>query len=341
MGPLRELSVHQLRTLALQCGIARSGTKGALIQRIQQVVRDHRPLDGGACILSIDLGIRNLAYCLITAPPGRPHSSRPLSVVHAWHALSLVPPACTAVGEKTTEEKKKRADGGDLDTSDVSPSILRPKLQQQEDFSPASLSEIAVGLVRDKLLPLQPTHVLVERQRFRSAGGPAVFEWTVRVNSLEAMLYATFGTLKALGHWDGIVAPVDPKRVASFLVEGEIEDAPQGADGQDIRLCSARSNKRTSREVKRQKMDLLGQWLSEGRVSMGNPQAKAMRTKYLDRWMRKGGKETRSGPDVKVQEAGSVDGLKKLDDVADSLLQGVSWLKWQENRSRLQATIRT
>ena len=80
---------------------------------------------------------------------------------------------------------------------------------EPDPFSPASLARVTTALVRDALLPLRPTHVLIERQRFRSAGHAAVQEWTLRVNTLEAMLHAALRTVREYGLWD--TSPPPPK----------------------------------------------------------------------------------------------------------------------------------
>ncbi|KAK1772421.1 mitochondrial resolvase Ydc2 [Phialemonium atrogriseum] len=336
---LTKLSLGQLRNLTLQCGINRSGTKGVLIQRLDQTLRDHRPLGPDARVLSIDLGIRNLAYSLLSPPLARPsraqRGSKAGPAVHAWRPLSLAPAPGAAAGDQ---------DQGPADGADEALAA---------DFSPASLSRIALRLVQERLLPLRPTHVLIERQRFRSGGGSAVYEWTVRVNSLEAMLYATFATLQALGHWDGVVLPIDPKRVSTFLLEdqkvvgddgvergGEDPDCVPGAKKaggkarKDATGAEVKSSGRVARENKKRKIDLVGNWLVHHKLAMAGVEATAMRIAFLEKWLPKEHLGKRSAEGLALK--GTAESIRKLDDVADSLLQGVAWLRWEENKTKLR-----
>jgi len=324
LGFAERKSLTQLRALALQCGINTSGTKATLASLVTKTLLNHQPLAPGARVLSIDLGIRNLAYSLLI-PPAVPTLGNPLPIVRAWRPLALVPPA----GE-----------------DDAAP-----------DFSPASLSQITLSLVQEHLLPLKPTHVLVERQRFRSGGGSGVYEWTVRVNSLEAMLYATFTTLKALGHWDGVVIPVDPKRVGTFMLENpkegrkasydgdpkESEFEENGTEGNGPQLAAEKEaiasagvkgiRWNSAREKKKQKIDLLAGWLARDQISMEGIEAQAMKIAFLEKWFPK---KYRRLPDPKtLMREGLTENMKKLDDVTDSLLQGIAWIRWEENKTKL------
>jgi cruciform cutting endonuclease 1 len=83
-----------------------------------------------------------------------------------------------------------------------------------DDYSPAHLAPAAVSLVRDTFLPVRPDLIAIERQRFRSGGGSAVLEWTLRVNMLEGMLYSAFNSFPVTSALIG----VSPARVARFWV---------------------------------------------------------------------------------------------------------------------------
>ena len=52
------------------------------------------------------------------------------------------------------------------------------------------MAQIALNFIQTHILPQNPTHILIERQRFRSSSSPAILDWTIRVNTLEAMIYA-------------------------------------------------------------------------------------------------------------------------------------------------------
>lgn len=321
---LPSLTLTQLQTLATRCGITRSGTKALLRQRLEEQLRFHKPLSGDVRVLSIDLGLRNLAFGLLSpgttaGRPGRPTlhgSSSPLTgshtapVLHAWRRVSLVP--------KTSPPLPATLRGVPTDDGAARMTI--------DDFGPAALSSLAVDVVRTQLLPLRPTHVLLERQRFRSGGGSAVLEWTVRVNTLEAMLYAVFGTLRSLGQWDGVVAGVEPKRVGPFLLDEADDPLLSGRDTVEARRTAAQNRA----ENKRRKIDLVGSWLADGTgVHLASPEAEDMAKVYLGRWRRQSIRK------ASVSDESPPQPPTKLDDLADSLLQGVAWFRWQANLDRL------
>lgn len=321
-GPL-DLKLTELQELARTVGISQTAPKAALVARLRDALANHASPPPNARILSIDLGIRNLAYALLSPPPpqtaqppaktrpgGNRQTSAPKPVVHAWNRVDL-----------------------------RSLSTAGPDASQ--DFSPPSLSLLALDLVRTLLLPLDPTHVLVEKQRFRSAGGSAVLEWTVRVNSLESMLYAVFATLKSLGHFRGVVIPVDPRRVGPFLLE--LERGGGGEAEADVVVAeSKRAKKRVppsdavrglkgAKENKKLKIGLVGGWLRDGKGVDFDGEAAVMKQAFLKRWFPKA-KKSKADKGAEIEDERVVE---KLDDVADCLLQGVAWLKWEENKRQL------
>lgn len=96
--------------------------------------------------------------------------------------------------------------------------------EEKDVFSPKNLSATAFSLVRE-LLRHKPDVILIERQRWRSASSSAIQQWTVRVNSLEAMLWAMFTAFRGMslvkssegkGKMDFEVFSVDPKRVGNY-----------------------------------------------------------------------------------------------------------------------------
>ncbi|RYP93769.1 hypothetical protein DL770_000141 [Monosporascus sp. CRB-9-2] len=333
------LKLAQLKRVAFLCGLATSGTKKDIAERISDAAESAAPVrqasrTTGDCprILSVDLGLRNLAYSLLT-PAGVTNSvSSPGTVVsqsagapprvhlHAWRRHDLV-------GASPSAEKN-----GDA-------------------FSPAVLSATAVRLVRQTLLPLDPTHVLFERQRFRTGGAAPVQEWTLRVNTLEAMMHAVFRTLKECGHWGGEVVSVVPSRVGPFWLGSDggnaevvapeptlsLDDDLEAYTPKEKAAGSRRSTRQKAKlDMKKEKMDIMGNWLEERNIIL--PQDKsveAMVEIYFQHWKRKPGSRR---PSVKESNKVGQDGdIKKVDDLADSLLQGMAWIKWEENKSVLRS----
>lgn len=168
-------------------------------------------------------------------------------------------------------------------------------------------------------------------------GAAAVQEWTLRVNMFEAMLHAVLETMGREGRWGGEVWAVSPGKVASFWVgRGKGDD---GGEGQDDG-----GKKRGNKGVK---IDVVGGWLVSGGVVRLEGQAEGMGRVFLGRWRGVGGGSgsgRKRGRSVKGKGTEGEDkdgremveaGVGKLDDLADCLLQGVAWVKWQENRRLL------
>ncbi|KAL2024136.1 hypothetical protein VTK56DRAFT_9916 [Thermocarpiscus australiensis] len=346
---LLQQSAASLRALCASCGLPNSSPKTALYRRLRLAARGLQPLPATARILSIDLGLKNFAFSLLQpAPPSRPESSqspRPPRIqpvhLHAWHRLDLTLPSSSSSSSSS----------GALSTTSATTS--------SEDFSPAAMAALTVDLVRTRLLPLRPTHVLIERQRFRTGGGAAVAEWTLRVNTLEAMLHAVFAAAAAAaatvtatatmpqrerGSEPGVVEvrAVPPRRVAQFLfpageevvVPPVLQDGDGDGDGDGGR--GAGKGKGTAyRLLKRGKVDLLGRWLAEGEMVVPQTaQAREMAGLFVDAWEGKGKGKGKGKADNKKEEK-TAEKLVKMDDLSDAVLQGMVWLQWQRNLEAL------
>jgi cruciform cutting endonuclease 1 len=213
------------------------------------------------------------------------------------------------------------------------------------------MSQLTLNLVQSHLLPLRPTHVLIERQRFRTGGAAAIFEWTLRVNTLEAMLHAVFASLNGRRQggvgWEGKVESVLPRGVVGFLFPGGAADAAdvvaerggedwkEGLKGEKGKKKKGKAGK-AYQMLKREKVDVLGRLLrDEGMVIPQEGQAGEMVRLFLGEWEKKGvrkGRRTKKGEDEgeKMEEA-----LTKMDDLSDAVLQGMAWLQWQRNLGAL------
>ncbi|KAI1281687.1 mitochondrial resolvase Ydc2 [Xylaria sp. FL0933] len=342
----RSLRAEQLKRLSFLCGLPLGGRKDELITRLTAAAAAasnasspsparSRARNPGPVVLSIDLGIRNLAYSLMT-PVSASASSRkktkaslstgtspPAIKLHAWQRLSLLDSAA-ALSNSSDE------DGVDA-------------------FAPAVLAKTANAFLQETVMRLTPlpTHILIERQRWRSGGAAAIQEWTVRVNTLEAMLHASLRTLRDVGVWKGEVASIQPVRVGQLFLGAEKTDtaAQRKEVEKDVADASGRKSgrkrtagRKTSAETKKLKIELLGRWLGQGDavISPGNNNASLMVDAY--RGAVNGGKRSRSKRGVKEEEAGEniVTLDSKLDDLTDSLMQGMAWLRWRENMALLR-----
>lgn len=310
---LRSLSksptAGQLQTLAKACGIPASGTKRVVTDRVLASVANSRVLSANDRILSIDMGLRNFAFCLLTptASTGSAHVfggegsevqgsiDYPDSSGTATVSAIRTPPQLTLHDWRVLD----LAEGG----ADVT--------------NNQALSPIAVDLVNRHLLPLRPTHILIEQQRYRSRGAAAVQEWTLRVNALEAMLHAILNSMRSLDVWKGEVEAVDPSKAASFFFD-EVGRAP-------------------SKMLKKMKIDLLGGWISaedKMPLKLGSTQVKDLAVSYLDHWRKpaKAAKVGKSKTAVAAAEDDSKRPFKKLDDLTDCVVQGAAWASWQQTR---------
>jgi cruciform cutting endonuclease 1 len=331
-------------------------------------------------ILSFDMGIQNLAFAHLLVPRSESKGidAPPALELTAWHRL--------AVSEISTLNLSGSDDNGifkpvvtdpfkgTIPESEPEPEPEKdqpaksPKNEKEKpSFSPDLYAANAYTLISSLLSAYRPTHVLIERQRFRSGGGSAVQEWTLRVGVLEGMLYAVLHTLR---HERGDVADVvvrgvEPRRVVRYWLEGaqEKEDAGEKAEEKGKRL--------TARDVKKAKIDLVGRWISaamqhadgskglEPGVDSANkivladktgcPVVHGVADAYLRKWQGrtlkkikgKGSRASKTSSSSGVSSGSAVNDEVipvdpgKLDDLADCLLQGVTWVEWQVMRDRL------
>ncbi|KAJ5814103.1 uncharacterized protein N7503_000853 [Penicillium pulvis] len=341
---LPSLKSVQLQRIARATGIQSSGTKGVLVERIRcelwnnvQAVHESKQRDESHSrewrVLSIDMGIRNLAFAFMVVPCPLSISTSSISgeeqierskqaipELQAWKRLSVLDGLSDLTNPSATS------------ISDFE-SILNPITKEKESYSPNTYASTAYNLLTTLLSTYNPTHILIERQRFRSAGSSAVQEWTLRVGVFEGMLYAILHTLRQERGLNGIlVEGVEPKRVVGFWDE-------IGAGGTKISTDSGSevsdAGKRlTAREVKKAKIGIVGGWVEgslsgpnegfTGKVVVGqNDTVKEIAGAYVRKWRGERAKKNGNGD------------VGKLDDLADCLLQGVTWLEWQVMRERI------
>lgn len=332
-------------------------------------------------VLSIDMGIKNLAFCVCDVPAldsrvpmKRSKKSVPesesileLSVV-AWKRIAVTG-STTPIGKK----KKKKKSKAEEEEAVVAKTKEAPHIENEDPFSPMSLSKTAYKLVREILLPYAPDTILIERQRFRSGGGSAVQEWTVRVNMFESMIWAVLTTLKNEGPskdkgkpqvWD-----VSPMRVASFWIGDAARKLKKQKDG------GVMKKKGRTKVEKKEKVDLVQRWIlsDAGGIEVNeavdisfrdeaartrdaflaskigvNRKPAALR-KVKEPKVKRGAKSvvlpvielpgTGDGSaEETLQEEPLLD-IGKLDDLADCLLQAGAWTKWEMNRKVILAMI--
>ncbi|KAI9797813.1 MAG: hypothetical protein M1833_005316 [Piccolia ochrophora] len=314
LAALESLKLAQLKHLAVQCGVNSTGTKAVLSSLLHQELSSSqddlpprvKPRTNAVKsskqtmperVLSVDMGIRNLAYCVfdLPTPSSKDHTPSIPSLV-AWKRIAI------------TSRPSRSADA------------TLPK----ESFEPSTYAAHAYTLLSGLLLPHKPSRILIERQRYRSMGSSAVQEWTVRVNMFEGMLHAVLRALAETDQWRGEVESMSPAKVTAFWVGPEAKSVEGGKKGS----AKARS--------KATKINLVGKWLDGGSVvRLGTEEARGTAEAFLGKWRGERRRKVKVKM-AKVGEDGEVEGGKedmgKLDDLADCLLQGVAWTQWRENR---------
>lgn len=265
------------------------------------------------------MGIRNLAYCCLVLPhPGRGIATDVKSpVLQHWARI--------AISEGSA--KPKQADGlvPEKATRAVEQSGKAQISVPKEAFDPATYSQHAYNLVTALLRDLKPTHILIERQRFRSMGGSAVQEWTLRVNMFEAMIYAVLKTFSERGFWKGVVHPIAPSKVSNFWITNKHGALKEGPGSKSAKTKTA-------------KIELVADWLEEGAPFKLDGAAGQLAAAYLKKTRRAGKSPTKQKKLSASKEQGVVqDSMGKLDDLADCLLQGMAWVKWEKNRRLILA----
>lgn len=303
--------------------------------------------------MSIDMGIKNLAYCraYMSYPEG--DAMKPKMEVGTWERLNLIEASSPFRPPTPTT------------------SFDEPSAAELEDlYSPKVLSEIAYRFLKDAALQSPPDVFLIESQRWRSGGQAAIQQWTIRVNTLEAMLWAILNALRAESmiraprtehekKWrDYEVHGVSPKRVGQYWllqhakVLAEKQKGDLSAFDEEVVETSEKKMPRAKAE-KKAKIAIVRSWLTlesastapstpssspqialqfsegaavarRGLVNTSTPRSTG-RTKKVKMTIDSGHAKQ------EVQEPK----MRKLDDITDCFLQAAAWVAWETNRLKL------
>ena len=264
---LSKLKGSQLKFLATRIGTNSSGTKAVLIKDIQarilNDVHNQESNNGGkrsgakptsrGSIISVDMGVKNLAYCQLL-PTSNRSDAKP--ILAQWKRLDVF---------------KRDDDGRALPVKDEENSQLKVAYEP-------SIFASAAHRIASTFVQLDPAaHIFIERQRFRSMGAASVLEWTIKVNMLEGMLYAVLATLSEEVKWEGIVEGVRPERVSTFwLGQGSSRDAVGGRRSKDVKM-----------QKKKDTISMVQRWLTERGVRTKDQGAETAE-KYLTRLRERG-----------------------------------------------------
>ena len=299
-----------------------------------------RPRDGFSKahrILSIDMGIRNLAYCRLLVNKEQEEAEKPSN---PQDVVPLGPVSVEAWSRFDVGARKVDATLAQNESDDDSAAGESKQALSRKSFTPTVMSKHALALLRSLVLDAPegpPDTILIERQRWRSGGHASIQEWTLRVNSFEAMLWAGLEVLRDQGAWTGSLYAVDPGAVARFWVN----DQDPAGDLETAKKTKMKKEERT----KTAKMNVAKRWITKGvfmeegdqsdvgvKLQPGHgesssvlewlPSVSGMKLAFLDGYF-----QDRTAPST-----GKPLKLTKRDDLADCLLQGVAWVKWEQNR---------
>ncbi|KAH9881233.1 hypothetical protein J1614_001729 [Plenodomus biglobosus] len=249
------ITVKALQSLLTRIGSTSSGTKPVLYSRflrdlsVSRIRNSHSTSDVQQTgdwnrklrIVSIDMGIKNLAFCEAEVSyPGCVKGEDAKEATQGWDAvmevirwekIDLVANARDLRGPAPSGTSKGKASKKGIAIEEAD--------EDADPYSLSVLSETAYRLIKSTILSAAPDVILIEKQRWRSGGGSAVQQWTVRVNTLEGMLWAVLATLKGetmhipKGHGETHphamkayeVFAVDPKRVGQYWLQQEAQVA--------------------------------------------------------------------------------------------------------------------
>ncbi|KAF2256409.1 ribonuclease H-like protein, partial [Trematosphaeria pertusa] len=365
----RSPTVKNIQKLLLRIGSATSGKKDVLLSRLQKDMRISKIPDSDnwtkrTRILSIDMGIKNLAFCVADVRLSSEESSATTMEIRAWRRLDVVEEVSKRSGIKKREFAKEGT-GEDEERPDP--------------YAPSSLSDTAYTLLKRSLLTYAPDIILIERQRWRSSGGSAIQQWTVRVNTLEGMLWAILTALRTecrittrredFKKYNYRIFGVDPKRVGGFWLgdRGKVEGVKRRSKKEGAEEVGLGPESETEDGV-----GLEGGGKAGGKLSRGKAEKKAkiwLLRSWLDREPPSTAlsKHTKPSPDEEEVPAAQAyisfsffhhaeatrqtllyatdaaserskrtnirkGDVKKVDDITDCFLQAAAWVAWEENR---------
>ncbi|KAF1849997.1 ribonuclease H-like protein [Cucurbitaria berberidis CBS 394.84] len=371
----RNVTAKALQALLVRIGSESSGTKAILHDRFVRDIHESRlfkrrpdwqarqNMDSGRKlrIMSIDMGIKNLAYCDVEVDYPSKDSLNATMEVLRWEKIDLVKARRNVPDRLPSAEKIKK--GTKDEDGDVDP------------YSLPILSATAYSLVRNMILVGEPDIILIEKQRWRSGGGSAIQQWTIRVNTLEGMLWAVLETLHSErklmlpklrepeGERDYEVSGVDPKRVGHYWLAQKARQAgtvesiadTQGAASEEEDKVVNKKEMSRSKAEKKAKIAILRSWLScdppttacsirdtAPRITFKFGSNNAERTRQALCSPSKPARRKKSGDSNKEDSGNSIEAeavgeseLKKLDDITDCFLQAAAWVSWESNRLQL------
>ncbi|KAK9644554.1 hypothetical protein HCH54_006985 [Aspergillus fumigatus] len=346
---LNNLRASQLQRIAQATGIQSSGTKACLIARLKEELPHRNPEKqtsacastssgtntGAMSILSIDMGIQNLAYAHLLVPRDS-HTATAGTVVklNAWRRLAVSDALLDLAPDSLGKIQEGRASNASKLTGKAN---VKRKEKEKHTFSPSEYARTA---------------------GFALAGAVQCRSGRCGWVCLRGccMLFCM--------RWDRLGR--EPRRGCDrwcwVLSLGGWGAYWEDRLGVDVDAPKKKKKKASSREGKKVKINIAGEWLRAGMggveagsgSALGSPfrlsvaddsELRALVNAYLRRWAGKsnaGKSVSRARAKAEGQAAVEEDGavfeppdVRKMDDLADCLVQGVTWLEWQAMRQRV------
>lgn len=372
----RPVTAKSIQALLSHIGSIQTGTKDVVRARFFQDVRQPRLFDlrpkwkerlkskdltaRKLRILSIDMGVKNLAYCHAEVSYENGDSMRPKMEIVKWEKRSILD------GTFDHVPLSKRDDGS-----------MGKVPGETDPYALDVLSATAYRFLTQTALKLAPDIILIEKQRWRSGSSAAILQWTVRVNTLETMLWAILGTFQQEawqhntrakhGHIASnyAVHSVNPKLVGPYWLGQHakamaemIEDGRSALGVKEVDLVDKGAGKISrSKAEKKAKIRLLRSWLSAAPMSTAastpdsgstisfkmSGSAETTRQALCSiggKKAKKKKKQLEGNEDVNSSKPKGAEDvpeavLDKLDDVTDCFLQAAAWVAWETNRLQL------
>ncbi|SCV02336.1 LANO_0F16930g1_1 [Lachancea nothofagi CBS 11611] len=203
-------------------------------------------------------------------------------------------------------------------------------------FTPRFMAEAGQRLT--DILTKDPPHLFViERQRTRTMGSAKVPDPILKVNALEHVLYMSLSAKKLyVKGFEYMVESSDPRRMTNFWCQlvpvKEVLDSKYGPDSPKARLKATSSTLTKMLKIGLVKSLLLQQ----------SPQAFTLTSELEQKLTSYRHKNPQKKLDLfQFLDLGDGAGKPKEDDLADSLLHGVAWLKWLKTFEELKEVIMT
>ncbi|KAI0461985.1 hypothetical protein LJB42_004590 [Komagataella kurtzmanii] len=251
------------------------------------------------------------------------------------------------VGVKNFAFTRLQLEGGDVFKSRSSlPSILEwfkldlEQFEGMKTFSPLAYSRMAYYLVEKLIFKLSdtglltPSVLLIERQRFRSNGGSSVLESVIKSNIIENMIISNVYAMGQMNNdYKTNIISSSPASMVNFWTNYKMSDG-------STYLSMNSKNSKNSRMV------LVDRWfdaLLKGTPAsflLGDQLSNRIKSKELAILARCSNPSRRIYLLMEMLNKPSIgSSVVKGDDLADSLLHGLSLLRFEQNKMKLRENL--